>query len=99
MTDEELIAEFLKGNEKGFERLMRRYQPQAYCLARAIANDMEEAKDITQKAFIQAFKRLSSLRQRDRFRSWFFKIILNLCKDYLKNKKPTMSFFYFGVRH
>jgi len=52
MKDEELIAEFLKGNEKGFERLMRRYQPQAYCLARAIANDMEEAKNITQKAFI-----------------------------------------------
>ncbi len=91
MTDEELIIEFLEGNERGFERLMRRYQPQAYCLARAITNDREEAKDITQKAFIQAFKRLSFLRQRNRFRSWFFKIILNLCRDYLKNKKPTMS--------
>jgi hypothetical protein len=35
MTDEKLIAEFLEGNKKGFEELMKCYQPQAYCLARA----------------------------------------------------------------
>ena len=43
--------------------------------------EREEAKDLVQKTFIQVYKGMSKLKDRDRFSTWFYRIALNICRN------------------
>ncbi len=89
--DAELIKDYLNGDETAFDVLMTRYQEDVFRLVRSVVFDLEDAKDITQKAFIKAFNNLKKLRKRDSFRSWLFKIAINLSRDHLRTKKEHLE--------
>jgi RNA polymerase sigma factor (sigma-70 family) len=59
-----------------FELLMRRYNERAYRAARAIVRD-EEAEDVMQQAYVNAFTRLRQFNGAARFSTWLTKIVLN----------------------
>ncbi|MDP3182037.1 MAG: sigma-70 family RNA polymerase sigma factor [Desulfobaccales bacterium] len=87
MTDSQLVARAQDGNLPAFEELVKKYQREIYSLACRIVMDTEEAKDLTQQAFVQAFVHIRSFRQQAQFRTWLFRIALNQCYNYLKSKK------------
>ena len=92
MKDSKKISAFLRGNERAFEDLMKKYQRQIFYLVRAMVADTEEARDITQKTFIIAFNKLHFLKKKDQFKAWLFKIAVNKARDHLKTKKEGMEF-------
>jgi len=87
MTDPQLVARAQQGDLPAFEELVKKYQREIYGLAYRLVLDAEEAKDLAQQAFLQAFVHIRSFRQQAQFRTWLFRIAINQCYSYLKNKK------------
>ena len=87
MTDPQLVARAQEGDLPAFEELVIKYQREIYGLAYRLVLDAEEAKDLTQQAFLQAFVHIRGFRQQAQFRTWLFRIAINQCYNYLKNKK------------
>lgn len=89
MTDSEKI--WLKQSKSGdlgsFERLIEKYQQVAYNIAYRMVGNEEDAKDITQEAFIKVFKSIVSFREDSSFSTWLYRIVMNTCKDELRKKK------------
>ena len=87
MTDPQLVARAQEGDLPAFEELVVKYQREIYGLAYRLVMDAEEAKDLTQQAFMQAFIHIKGFRQQAQFKTWLFRIAINQCYNYLKNKK------------
>jgi RNA polymerase sigma-70 factor, ECF subfamily len=87
MTESQLVARAQDGELPAFEELVVRYQREVYGLACRIVSDLEEAKDLTQQAFLQAFVHIKSFRQDAQFRTWLFRIAINQCYNFLKTRK------------
>ena len=86
MEDQKLVSQFLKGDEGAFEDLMAKYQKTLFYLVKGMVRDTEEAKDITQDAFIKAFNNLHKLKKRNRFKAWLFRIAVNRVRDHYRTK-------------
>ncbi len=87
MTDAHLVARAQKGDVPAFEELVRKYQRDVYGLACRMVLDAEEARDLAQQAFLQAFIYIRDFRQQAQFRTWLFRIAINQCYNFLKNRK------------
>ena len=87
MTDAQLVARAQAGDLPAFEDLVKKYQREIYGLACRMVSDLEEAKDLAQQTFLQAFIHIRSFRQDAQFRTWIFRIAINQCYNFLKNRK------------
>lgn len=79
--DEQLVARAQKGERQAFETLVERYKQKAYRIAFHFTRDREEAKDLSQEAFLRAFTHLNGFDRRAGFYTWFYRILVNLCLD------------------
>lgn len=85
--DEELVAAAQKGERRAFEELVERHKQKAYHIAFGFARDREDAKDLSQDAFLKAFANLKNFDGRSSFYTWFYRILVNLCLDYKRRQK------------
>src|SRR6185436_21041838 len=85
--DQELVARAQTGDRRAFEELIERHKQKAYHIAFGFARDREEAKDLSQEAFLKAFTNLSRFDGRSSFYTWFYRILVNLCLDYKRRQK------------
>jgi RNA polymerase sigma-70 factor, ECF subfamily len=69
-----------------FEALVAAELDGAYRLAGVILGDRWQAEDVTHDAVVQAWLRLGALRDADRFGAWFGRILVNLCRDRLRER-------------
>ncbi len=81
-ADEELVALAKNGDTKAFEELVDRYKQKAYHIAFDFARDREEAKDLSQDAFLKAYMNIKKFDGRSGFYTWFYRILVNVCLDY-----------------
>ncbi|MEA2619609.1 MAG: hypothetical protein QOC97_382 [Chloroflexota bacterium] len=70
-----------------FVRLADEHLDKAYRLARAILRDPVEAQDATHDAFVQAWRKWDTLRDRSRFEPWFDRILVNTCRNRLRSTR------------
>jgi RNA polymerase sigma-70 factor (ECF subfamily) len=84
--DEQLVVLAQKGEREAFEMLIQRYQQKAYRIAFDFTRDREEAKDLSQEAFLRAFTHLRGFNRRSSFYTWFYRLLVNLCLDYRRRK-------------
>jgi RNA polymerase sigma-70 factor (ECF subfamily) len=85
--DAELIWEFKNGEEAAFEELVRRHKEKAMKLAYVTVGNYEDAKEISQDAFVKAYRGLKDFELRSKFSTWFYRILMNTAKDYLRKRK------------
>ena len=92
--DEELVTLARNGDRRAFEELVERHKQKAYHIAFDFARDREEAKDLSQDAFLKAFTNLKYFDGRSSFYTWFYRILVNVCLDYKRSKqrKATEEF-------
>src|SRR4051812_9216375 len=76
-TDEAVIRQVLEGNTAMFELLMRRYNERVYRAARAIVRDEQEAEDVMQQTYVNAFVHLRQFNGSARFSTWLTRIAIN----------------------
>jgi RNA polymerase sigma-70 factor (ECF subfamily) len=84
--DEELVALCQQGKGEVFDILVRRYMEKAFRIAMDFTHDVEEAKDLSQDAFLRAFSRIKQFDGRSSFYTWFYRVVVNLCLDYTRRK-------------
>lgn len=89
--DEELVALAQQGDRRAFEELIERHKQKAYHIAFGFARDREEAKDLSQEAFLKAYTYLKSFDGRSSFYTWFYRIVVNVCLDYKRRTKRTSA--------
>lgn len=94
-TDEELIADYLSGEEAAFGELTNRHLRGVYSFALRLVGDAAAAEDISQETFLKAWKSLKKYNQASsKFKTWLLRIARNTAIDYLRKKKhiPLSAF-------
>ncbi len=88
-SDEDLILRAQRGDTAAFGDLVRRHQDRVFNLAYRMTSDRDMAADVTQDAFLRAFRALPKLRETQRFSSWLLKIVSNLSLDAVQAKSTV----------
>ena len=97
LTDKKLVAEFLKGNDRTFEKLLKRHLESVYNFLYQLTKDRSAVDDLAQETFIKVWKNLRRFDQSRNFKTWLFAIAKNTAYDFLKKKKAVpFSFFEDG---
>ena len=77
LTDEEIAARVLSGEKELYEVIMRRHNQRLYRISRAYVEDGNDAEDIVQQAYINAYEHLAGFQGRSRFSTWLTRIAIN----------------------
>jgi RNA polymerase sigma-70 factor, ECF subfamily len=86
-SDEQLIINYLDGDEKAIGLLVDRYLTDIFNFAFKLTSDKQAAEDITQESFIKAWKNIRGFRRKSSFQTWLFSIARNSAIDWLRKKK------------
>ncbi len=89
-ADQELVVRVQKGDKKAFDALVLKYQHKIIQLVSRFVKDPHEAQDVTQEAFIKAYRALPRFRGDSAFYTWLYRIAINTAKNYLvaQNRRP-----------
>ena len=99
LKDVELVARAQDGDQTAFEVLVRQYQGKAYAIAyNMCSGDSEEARELTQEAFLRAFRSLKNFRGKSSFYTWFYRILINTCLDSRRRRSKWEGVFSFWRR-
>lgn len=85
-SDEETIRAVLTGDVGRFAELVDRYQAWVQRVAFSFLGNYEDARDVSQDAFVSAFRALGRFRGGARFSTWLYRIVVNECKDAFKHR-------------
>lgn len=88
--DQQLIDECLSGQTEAFGQLVVRYQDRLFNSLVNILGSADDARDVAQEAFVNAFEKLSTFRGHSAFYSWLFRIAMNAAVS-SKRKTRRMS--------
>lgn len=83
--DFEVVQRVLGGESAAFEVLVRQHQQDIYRLTYRMTRNAEDAKDLAQETFVQAYRALGTFRGQSRFSTWLYRIAMNLCLNHLKS--------------
>lgn len=90
LNDETLISEIGRGSHEAFAALVRRHTDRFYRIAYRFISNKNDAEDIVQEAFLKIWDRprFWDPGKGAKFTTWFYKVIINLCIDHVKKKRP-----------
>lgn len=91
--ESEIVAQMRAGDTGAFCEWIEKHKNKALSIAYSFCANYEDAKDLSQEAFIRAFKTIQSFRGQSKLYTWFYRILVNVCKDYLRAKKNKMINF------
>ncbi len=92
--DQQLVARAQRGDKKAFELLVEKYQRKLARLLSRLIRDPAEVEDVTQEAFIKAYRALPAFRGDSAFYTWLYRIGVNTAKNYLMalgRRAPTST--------
>ena len=95
-VDQQLVARAQRGDTRAFELLVVKYQRKLGRLLSRLVRDPSEVEDVTQEAFIKAYRALPSFRGDSAFYTWLYRIGINTAKNYLVamgRRAPTSTGF------
>src|SRR5262249_33629275 len=81
MTDAELVARVVAGDARAFTDLVTRYHAACLRYAAHVLGDRMDAEDVVQEAFLRAYRSLGRYQEREQFRPWLFRILVNRCRS------------------
>ncbi len=81
LSDERLVALFQNGDRQAFEALVRRYQNLAFTVCRRYLGSDELAEETAQDVFIGLYRNLGKFRGEASFKSWFYRVLVNRCRN------------------
>ena len=82
-VDQQLVERAQRGDKKAFELLVGKYQRKLARLLSRFIRDAAEVEDVTQEAFIKAYRALPTFRGDSAFYTWLYRIGINTAKNYL----------------
>ena len=85
-ADLALVRRAKKGDYRAFDLLVVKYQSRLVSIAFKYVKEIQLAEDISQEAFIKAYKAIDSFREESAFYTWLYRITANTAKNYLVSK-------------
>lgn len=92
MTDNEIIKDILDGNKDEYRVLVERHQQSVFTTAMGFLHDKDEAEDLTQDVFIQAYLSLPGFKGESAFSTWLYRITVNASLNKTR-KSPLQRIF------
>ena len=88
--DQEIVERIQRGDKQAYALLVDKYQRRVERLVARMVRDADEVDDITQEAFIKAYRALAKFRGDSAFYTWLYRIAVNTAKNYLsaRNNRP-----------
>jgi RNA polymerase sigma-70 factor, ECF subfamily len=90
--DAELVLQARSGRREAFDRLVEQYQRQAVSVAYRLLGNLHDSLEVSQEAFVRAYRKLDALEEPDRFGPWLLKIVTNLSLNFRRSRGPRLSF-------
>ncbi|OOZ42021.1 RNA polymerase sigma factor RpoE [Solemya pervernicosa gill symbiont] len=92
-TDQELVVRVQEGDKRAFDLLVLKYQQRIIKLISRYIKDQSEVLDVTQEAFIKAYRAIAKFRGDSAFYTWLYRIAINTAKNYLvsRGRRPPSS--------
>lgn len=92
-VDAKLVVRVQKGDKRAFDLLVVKYQGRVASVVSRFIRDHHEIADVTQEAFIKAFRAIKSFRGDSAFYTWLYRIAINCAKNYLvaKGRRPPAN--------
>ena len=89
-TDQQLVQRAQRGDLRAFDLLVLKYQGRIAALVSRYVSDAGEVEDVTQEAFIKAYRALGKFRGDSAFYTWLYRIAANAAKNHLvaKGRRP-----------
>ena len=89
-TDQQLVQRAQRGDLRAFDLLVLKYQGRIAALVSRYVSDVGEVEDVTQEAFIKAYRALGKFRGDSAFYTWLYRIAANAAKNHLvaKGRRP-----------
>ena len=85
-TDKELVAKVQKGDKRAFDLLVVKYQHKILSIISRYIKDSAEIHDVSQEAFIKAYRAMGQFRGDSAFYTWLYRIAINTAKNHLVSK-------------
>lgn len=83
-----LIARVQSGEPDAYEPLVLRYQNRIFSLVLRMVDNYEDARDLTQEAFVNAYRALRNFRSESSFHTWLFRIAVNTVISFRRRRRP-----------
>ena len=91
--DDRLLVQRVKqGDERAFAELVTRYQDKAFRIIYRFTNNVEDAKDLSQEAFVRVYRSIGRFKEGSSFYTWFYRILINLCIDFRRSRSILIPF-------
>jgi RNA polymerase sigma factor (sigma-70 family) len=87
LTDTEVIARVLQGEQGLFAILVERYRNYVFTLVLRFTDNREDAEEMAQDIFVKAYRSLADFRGASKFSTWLYTIVHNTCISFLRKKK------------
>lgn len=91
VNDDELIDDALAGDSAAFGRLVCKYQDRLWHTLTHLLGSADDARDVVQDAFVQAFIKLETFQRAAAFYTWVYRIAINGAHSLRRRRKPTVS--------
>lgn len=85
-------------NQSHFEKLYHEYKILVFNVALNYLQNVEDAEEVTQDVFVKVHQSLGSFSQKSSYKTWIYRITINQCLDYIKQKNSKKRFFIFGKK-
>jgi RNA polymerase sigma-70 factor (ECF subfamily) len=87
LSEREILESVQKGDKEAYGLIVKRYMHSAYYIALGFVHNQQDALDVSQEAFIKAFRKIKMFDTHMPFFPWFYRLMKNLCIDHLKRKR------------
>jgi len=81
-----------------FEKLYQEHRVLVFNVALNYMQNVEDAEEITQDVFVKVHHALNSFNYKSSYKTWIYRITINQCLDYIKQKNSQKRFFIFGLK-
>jgi RNA polymerase sigma-70 factor (ECF subfamily) len=89
--DTALVRACQRGDIEAFEQIFRVYRNPVFRLAYKFTGNRDDAEDLTQEIFLKVFENIGSFRYESSFATWLYRIAVNTCMNFQRDKKPAES--------
>jgi RNA polymerase sigma-70 factor (ECF subfamily) len=90
-NEREVVREWKRGNKRAYEILVRRYMSDAYLVAYGYVGNSEDARDLSQEAFVKVYQARARFDEERPFYPWLYRVLRNHCLNFLRRGRVEVS--------
>lgn len=87
LSEKDILKLVKRGDREAYGKIVKHYMKSAYYIALGFVHNHQDALDLSQEAFIKAFRKIKGFDTEKPFFPWFYRLMKNLCLDHLKKDR------------